>query len=65
MLLTVHDVRGRRIRVLLEGDLPCGTMQVFDWDGTDDAGRAMSTGVYFARAMMGDASSSVKMLLVK
>jgi hypothetical protein len=35
------------------------------WDGRDDSGRMVSSGVYIARLMAGSAVSNRKMLLMK
>lgn len=43
--LTLHDLRGRLVRTLLDEPRPAGTLDV-RWDGRDDAGRAVSSGVY-------------------
>ena len=50
--VTVHDVGGRRVRSLHEGLLPAGARWLV-WDGRDDAGRAVSAGVYFVVATDG------------
>jgi len=47
--VTVHDVAGRRVAVLLDGRLPAGR-HALAWDGTDAGGRPVSAGVYFVRA---------------
>ncbi len=47
--LSIRDVRGRRVRVLLD-DVACGEGErAIAWDGRDDHGRAVAPGVYFAR----------------
>ena len=46
--ISVVDVAGRRVRSLVEGPRPEGRHEV-RWDGRDDAGAAVSPGVYFAR----------------
>lgn len=46
--LAIHDAAGRRVAVLAEGLLAAGR-HAADWDGRDDAGREMASGVYFAR----------------
>jgi hypothetical protein len=46
--LTVYDVAGRMVRVLVDGALPEGDHEVA-WDGRDDAGVSVSPGSYFAR----------------
>lgn len=43
--LTVHDIRGRFVRVLATGSYPRGDHDV-RWDGRDADGRAVAAGVY-------------------
>jgi len=57
--LAIHDVTGRRVRVLADGDLAAGRHEAA-WDGRDDAGTAVATGVYFARLTAGGVTRSVK-----
>ncbi|MFH1841875.1 MAG: right-handed parallel beta-helix repeat-containing protein [bacterium] len=42
----IYDVRGQAVKTLSLGRLPAGTHQVL-WDGTNDVGRDVSSGVYF------------------
>lgn len=42
----VFDVQGRRVRMLVDGNLAAGE-QVVTWDGRDDQGRHAAAGVYF------------------
>jgi hypothetical protein len=44
----VFDQQGRRLRTLLAGEQPAGEHAV-TWDGLDDGGRAVASGVYFVR----------------
>ncbi len=46
--LVVFDVAGRRVKSLLDGEMPAGRHAV-SWDATDDAGAKVSPGVYFYR----------------
>lgn len=46
--LEVHDVSGARVRTIASGMRPAGPHQE-RWDGRDDAGRAVTAGVYFLR----------------
>ncbi len=46
--LAIHDVTGRQVRVLQTGRLPAGAHR-FGWDGTDQGGRTLPGGIYFAR----------------
>ncbi|HEU4333484.1 MAG TPA: S8 family serine peptidase, partial [Candidatus Eisenbacteria bacterium] len=50
----VHGPGGRLVRTLFEGSLPAGSRRI-DWDGRDDAGRAVASGVYlFVASTAGD-----------
>ena len=44
--LDLYDVRGARVRRLLDAALPAGTATPA-WDGRDDHGRAVAPGLYF------------------
>jgi hypothetical protein len=44
--VAVRDARGRSIRTLWEGT-GAGEIRELFWDGSDDQGRAMTSGVYF------------------
>jgi flagellar hook assembly protein FlgD len=43
--LAIYNLRGVRVRTLLNGAVPAGHHAV-TWDGTDDAGAAVASGVY-------------------
>jgi photosystem II stability/assembly factor-like uncharacterized protein len=46
--ITIYDVRGRRIRNLVNERKPAG-QYVLEWDGRDQAGSTVASGVYFIR----------------
>lgn len=46
--LTVYDVRGTLVRTLTTGRMPAGTHAVA-WDGTNEGGRSVASGVYFVQ----------------
>jgi len=46
--LVVFDVRGRALRTLVDRSLEAGT-QSATWDGRDDAGHRLGSGIYFYR----------------
>jgi flagellar hook assembly protein FlgD len=62
--LTVHDVTGRRVRRLLDEQRSAGA-QSLRWDGRDDDGRALGSGLYLARLRAAGTTASVKLLLIK
>ena len=64
--LIVYDVAGRRVRTLVsETQSPGVDGFTATWDGRDDRGRAVATGVYFYRLVAGDYSQTRKMVLLK
>lgn len=62
--LTVYDVRGRLVRELYTGPGTAGTHRLV-WDGKDDSGQDVATGVFFIRATSGGAQDARKIVLVK
>lgn len=62
--LVIYDVNGRRIRTLVDNGLKAGMHEVV-WDGTDDAGRTVTSGVYWSQLQAGDYSSNKKMVVLK
>ncbi len=57
VLVEVFDIAGRRMAVLADATCGAGTHRL-DWEGVDDGGRAMPSGVYFVR-ISGDASPAL------
>ncbi|RMG60970.1 MAG: T9SS C-terminal target domain-containing protein [Calditrichaeota bacterium] len=62
--LVVYDALGREIRTLVQQNQPAGQYRV-RWDGRDEQGRPVPSGVYFYRLQAGRFSASRKMLLLK
>lgn len=63
--LTLHDAAGRRVRELVQqGDFAAGEAQV-DWDGRDDSGRLMPSGVYLVRMETLGQEYSSRLVLLK
>jgi hypothetical protein len=62
--LTVYDVTGRRIRTLVDGNRNPGRYSE-TWDGRNDQGRQVATGIYFYRLRAGSFSDVKKMVLIR
>jgi DNA-binding beta-propeller fold protein YncE len=62
--LAIYDVAGRRIRTLIDGNRRADMYKEV-WDGTNDAGQQVATGVYFYRLTAGKFVQTRKMLLLK
>lgn len=63
--LTIYDILGRKVKTLLENRPQHAGRHWIIWDGKDDGGRAVSSGIYFYRLTAGPFSESRKMMLVK
>jgi hypothetical protein len=62
--LTIYNLRGERVRTLVDQTLPAGSHAAV-WDGTDAADRTVASGVYYYRLQVGDFQSVKKMVLLK
>ncbi|HXV14536.1 MAG TPA: T9SS type A sorting domain-containing protein, partial [Candidatus Krumholzibacteria bacterium] len=62
--LTIYDVNGRFVAMLLDEHRGAGE-HVARWDGRDAAGRASSSGVYFARLQANGIVATHKLVLLK
>jgi flagellar hook assembly protein FlgD len=62
--LEIYDTMGRRVRSLVDEYVGAGSHAV-DWDGRDDQGRSLVSGVYLYRLRVGGHSISRRALLVK
>lgn len=64
VMLAIYDVRGAQIRTLINDRKVAGDFRV-SWDGRNDSGEVVSSGVYFYRLVAGRFSATKKMVLLK
>ncbi len=62
--LRIFNVLGQEVRTLVDEPQAAG-MYSITWDGKDNAGREVGSGVYFYRLASGDYQTTERMLLVK
>jgi hypothetical protein len=62
--LSIFSLRGQLVRTLVDKNQGPGTYNV-NWDGRDDRGRQISSGVYFYRLVANDFVSTRKMVVLK
>jgi hypothetical protein len=60
--IAVYDRLGRRVKILFEGAQPAGTHSI-RWDGTDEQGRLLPSGVYMLRFQADGFNETRKMAL--
>ena len=62
--LAIYDTTGRLVRSLIADVRPAGR-QTVRWDGTDNHGRAVASGTYFARLVASDYTAVRSLVLVR
>lgn len=62
--LMVYSVRGQKVRTLVNGFQATGPQSV-RWDGTDDKGNSVASGIYFYRIEAGEFIDTKKMMMLK
>lgn len=62
--LIIYSVTGQKVRELVSGNLTAGEHTAV-WDGRDNAGRPVSSGVYLTRLCTGQAAAMRRMVLLK
>jgi nitrous oxidase accessory protein NosD len=60
----VYDVTGRLVRTLVDGSVDPGAHEIV-WDGRNDKGESVGSGVYFCTMQAGEFHDSHKMMLLK
>ena len=62
--LTIYNLKGQKVRELVSGQLASGLHSVV-WEGKDDNGKSVSSGLYFYKLRTDQKEISKKMLLLK
>lgn len=63
-LVQVFNLLGEKVKTLARGE-HAGGRYVVTWDGTDEGGQRVATGVYFYRLVSGEYVSAKKMVMLK
>ena len=62
--IEIFNIRGQRVRLLAKGVWAQGSHSI-EWNGTNDDGRAVGSGVYFYQMRAGEFVETRRMLLLK
>ncbi|MFQ6617335.1 MAG: Ig-like domain-containing protein [Fidelibacterota bacterium] len=62
--LDVYNILGERVKTVLYGELSSG-LHVTQWDGTDNSGRILGSGIYIYSLSSGHKKKSGKMVFLK
>lgn len=63
--LSIYNIRGQKVRDLVDGEKQVAGYYTVTWDGTDAFGRSVATGVYLYRIEAGEFVKAEKMTLIK
>ncbi|UCH63154.1 MAG: S8 family serine peptidase [Fidelibacterota bacterium] len=64
VVMKIYDIRGEQIRTIDQGLVKTG-LKVIRWDGKDDQGQPMPSGIYFYQIRAGELRQTQKMILLK
>jgi len=62
--IDIYNMKGQKVRTLVNDRFDSGRHSIV-WNGTDDNGRYVASGIYFYRMKSGQYTSSKKMILMK
>jgi hypothetical protein len=62
--LVIYNILGQKVRVLMDEEKVSGDYMVF-WDGKDEKGKEVSSGIYFYVLQFDDFKETKKMLLIR
>ncbi len=62
--INIYNIKGEKIKTLVNGAYPIGEHNVV-WNGKDNNGKTVSSGVYFYHMLSKEYSSTKKMILMK
>ncbi|MDD4961736.1 MAG: FlgD immunoglobulin-like domain containing protein, partial [Candidatus Marinimicrobia bacterium] len=62
--LVIYDIAGRKVRTLVNGHIDAGYKKII-WNGRDDWGNGVATGMYIYRLIAGDFVDVKKMTFLK
>jgi flagellar hook assembly protein FlgD len=62
--IDIYNILGQRVKTLVANEMNKGTHSLI-WNGTDNGGRNVASGIYFYKMQAGKYSSTKKMILMK
>jgi len=62
--ITIFNSLGQKVKVLFKGKQPAGEYSII-WDGKNDQGQGVASGIYFYQLTISNYTSSKRMLMIK
>ncbi len=64
VVLDIYNIKGQKVITLMDGMLNTG-LQSVEWNGKDNQGHPLASGIYFSQMKIGSVTHTRKMVLVK
>ncbi|MFQ5650829.1 MAG: alpha-amylase family glycosyl hydrolase [bacterium] len=64
VVIQIHNVLGQKVRTLLDKGMPAGRYHI-QWNGNDDSGHNVASGIYILRMVSGGFVQSIKLAKLK
>jgi hypothetical protein len=61
--LNIYNIKGQKVKTLINDEMEAGKYSI-TWNGTDDNGKCVSTGIYFYKLNEGNTTIGVKKCLL-
>jgi predicted outer membrane repeat protein/parallel beta-helix repeat protein len=62
--ITIYNIKGQKVKTIAKGEFDEGNHSVI-WDGTDDSGKPVGSGVYLYELKAGNFNTTKKMILMR
>ncbi|MCD4796133.1 MAG: T9SS type A sorting domain-containing protein [Candidatus Cloacimonetes bacterium] len=62
--IMIYNIKGQIVRTLLDKEMEAGYHRIL-WNGKDNSGKSVSSGIYFTKFRAGNYSKTGKMILIK
>ncbi len=63
--IAIYDIAGRQVRLLMADKKWTAGTHIVPWDGNNNDGRQMASGVYFCRFLAAGQASAMKMIMLR
>ena len=65
VIVNIYDVAGRQVRELYNLEVFGGQIITLTWDGINDWGQHVATGVYFMKVTAGESEQVQKVIIIR
>jgi len=62
--LVIYNILGQKVQTLVKGRMDAGSQSV-SWDGKDEKGNELSSGIYFYQLKAGEVKETKRLVLLK